>query len=222
MTHLVQGRKLFILPMNERGLTPFNEIFAIENLRAAKQAFEMVKFFQIAMENDGHFSLKKAIKIVNRNPNITVINSTDQTLYQNHNRVEEMVNRVIQVLNCFLDMAVPQKQQEQLYTAISYAFISLNLQTTDGWIFYRKESGHSTTYRYNIFFAVQNASIGGFVYGVPMGMTIKVDQEYERVLFITLKDEVSYSVHIEALKVMEPLESYVNARVLAYLQNMVG
>lgn len=32
-----------------------------------------------------------------------------------------------------------------------------------------------------------------------MGLTINVDKEYERVLFITLKDSESYSTRIQAL-----------------------
>jgi V8-like Glu-specific endopeptidase len=221
MTHLIQGRKLFILPMAERSPTPFEEIFAVEDLNTAKQAFEITQVFHDAVDSNGHFSLPKATQIAKQHPNMAVVRSMYETLSQNDNRVEDMVNQVIFRLNDFLDIAVPQKQQEQLNAAISYAFTSLNTQTKDGWIFYRQESGHSTTYQYNILFAVQNPSTGGFVYAVAMGMTIKVDREYERVLFITLKDQVSYSVQIEALKVMEPLESYVNACALTYLHSGV-
>lgn len=221
MTNLIKGRKLLILPMAEGSPMPFEEIFAVQDLRAAKQAFEMTQVFHDAVENNGHFSLPKATKIAKQDPNMVVVGSMYDIECQNHNRVEDMVNRVILRLNDFLNIEIPQKQREQLNAAITYSFTSLNTQTEDAWIFYRKESGHSTTYQYNIIFAVQNPSTGNFVYCVPMGMTIKVDREYERVLFITLKDEISYSVQIEALKVMKPLESYVIECALKYLQSQI-
>lgn len=218
MSHLIKGRRLLLLPMSADNPALFEEIFAITDLQAARQGFEMARVFQGAVENNGHFSLSRAIQVAQQQPQMQIVTPLDQTLSQNHDRVSEMINRVVGVMSNFLDMAIPPKQYEQLVASITYAFVNLNGQRTDGWIFYEKESKWSTTYQYNIMYAVQNPSTGAFVYGIPMGMTIKVNREYERVLFITIKDEVSYTVRIEALKVLEPLRSAVQARALAYLQ----
>lgn len=218
MSHLIKGRRLLILPMSANDPALFEEIFAVTDLRAARQAFEMARLFQGAVERNGHFSLSHARELARQQPQMHIVQSLDQTLTQHHDRVSEMINRVVAVLNNLLGMALPPKQYEQLRASITYAFVNLNGQRTDGWIFYEKETSWSTTYQYNIMYAVQNESSGEFVYGIPMGMTIQVNRAYERVLFITLKDEVSYSVRIEALKVLEPLKSAIQARAQAYLQ----
>lgn len=218
MSHLIKGRRLLILPMSADNPALFEEIFAVTDLQAARQAFEMARTFQGAVEQHGHFSLDRATEIARKQPQMRIVQPLDQTLTQHHDRVSEMVNPVVDVLNNLLGMAIPPKQYEQLRASITYAFVNLNGQRTDGWIFYEKETSWSTTYQYNIMYAIQNQATGEFVYGIPMGMTIQVNREYERVLFITLKDEVSYSVRIEALKVLEPLHSAVQARALAYLQ----
>lgn len=219
MSHLIKGRRLLILPMSANDPALFEEIFAVTDLRAARQAFEMARLFQGAVERNGHFSLSHARELARQQPQMHIVQSLDQTLTQHHDRVSEMINRVVAVLNNLLGMALPPKQYEQLRASITYAFVNLNGQRTDGWIFYEKETSWSTTYQYNIMYAVQNESSGEFVYGIPMGMTIQVNRAYERVLFITLKDEVSYSVRIEALKVLEPLKSAIQARAQAYLQS---
>lgn len=218
MSHLIKGRRLLILPMSANDPALFEEIFAVTDLHAARQAFEMARLFQGAVERNGHFSLSHARELARQQPQMHIVQSLDQTLTQHHDRVSEMINRVVAVLNNLLGMALPPKQYEQLRASITYAFVNLNGQRTDGWIFYEKETSWSTTYQYNIMYAVQNESSGEFVYGIPMGMTIQVNRAYERVLFITLKDEVSYSVRIEALKVLEPLKSAIQARAQAYLQ----
>lgn len=218
MSYLIKGRKLMILPMSADSPALFEEIFAVTDLRAAQQAFAMARVFQGAVENNGYFNLGRAKQIASQQPNMQIVNALDRTLSQNHDRVSEMISRVVGTLSDFLNMAIPQKQYEQLQASITYAFVNLNGQRTDGWIFYEKETKWSTTYQYNILYAIQNPSTGQFVYGIPMGMTIKVNREYERVLFITIKDEVSYSVRIEALKVLEPLTSAIQTRAHTYLQ----
>lgn len=218
MSQLIKGRRVLILPMSADSPALFEEIFAVTDLQAARQAFEMARLFQGAVESNGHFSLNNATQIARQQPNMQIVQPLDTTLGQNHDRVSEMINRVVGVLSNFLNMAIPPKQYEQLRASITYAFVNLNGQRTDGWIFYEKESKWSTTYQYNILYAVQNPSTGAFIYGIPMGMTIKVNREYERVLFITIKDEVSYTVRIEALKVLEPLTSAIQTRARMYLR----
>ena len=210
------GRKLFILPMTAEIPSSFEEVYLVEDLNAAKQAFDLPQVFLRAVARNGHFDLTQAIDLAQRAPNMTVAASIDQTLVQTHDRLEEIVNRVNLLFDNLLDIALPQKHQARMHRAISYAFTNLNTQTTDSWIAYEKKSADSITYQYNILFAVQSVSTGEFVYGVPMGITIRVDREYERVLFITTQNKVSYVVRVEALKVIQPLESYINQVKLFY------
>ncbi len=101
---------------------------------------------------------------------------------------------------------------------ITNVFTNLAPQQGDAWIFWSKEEAHKVAYQYNILFAVQNVDTGFFLYGVPMGMTIEADVNKEQVLFIKLKDKVSYSVRVQTMKVVAFLETEVQRRAIAMLR----
>ena len=60
---------------------------------------------------------------------------------------------------------------------------------------------------YNIFFAIQNEETGSVILALPMSLTITVDIEKESVLWITVKDDESYKVNVQAMQVVEALEA---------------
>lgn len=192
---------------------PFEEIFGLSDPAAARQAFEMARTFEPAVNSNGWFDISQARAIVREDPAMSEVNVLEATLRQDHDDVSKMVDSVTETLTQFLGLPLPDATIQQLAASIEYAFVSLSTQTTDGWIFYKKEEGHSTTYQYNIFYAFQDAALGNFLYGAPLGMTIKVDRDYERVLFITLKDKVSYSVRLESVMAAEYLETVLVSRV---------
>ena len=206
MTHLMLRRKLFILPMTAETPSLFEEIFVVENLNAAKQALNLSQVFQEAVESNGHFNVNKAMGITKQEPNMIVAALVDQTFTQTYGCLKNMVDWVEHLFDNLLGISLPQKQHGQMQATISYIFNNLDTQTTDPWIFYEKRSAHSTIYQYNILFAVQNASTEEFVYGVPMGITIRVDQDYEQGLSFTTQNKASYEVRVEALKVMQLLD----------------
>lgn len=199
----------------------FTEIFAIDNLKVARQAFQMSQFFQQAVvvkgKDDIEFDVGKAVEMVKQNPKYALIEYKDQTLTQKNEAVEAMVEQVLGLLNAVMDIALGKTQQEQLRESITNVFTNLAPQERDAWIFWSKEEAHKVAYQYNILFAVQNVDTGYFLYGVPMGMTIKADVSKEQVLFIKLKDKVSYSVRVQTLKVVEFLETEVQRRAMAML-----
>lgn len=201
----------------------FTEIFAIKDPKAALQAFKMAQFFQQAItpvEADKiEFDVAKAVELVKQSPQYALVQYQDKTLTQTNNAVEAMVDQVLGLLNAVLDIALGGKQQEQLRASITNAFTNLAPQQGDAWIFWSKEEAHKTEYQYNILFAVQDDTTGFFLYGVPMGMTINVDIDKEKVLFITLKDKASYSVRIQAMKVVTLLDSEIERRALEMLQS---
>lgn len=215
------GARTIVLLADEQ--LNFTEIFAIKDPKAAMQAFKMAQFFQQAVvpvgDNKIEFDVTKAIDMVKKSQQYALVQYQDKTLTQTNNSVEVMVDQVLGLLNAVLDIALGGKQQEQLRASITNAFTNLAPQQGDAWIFWSKEEAHKTEYQYNILFAVQNDETGFFLYGVPMGMTITVDIDKEQVLFIKLKDKASYSVRIQAMKVVEFLETEVERRALAMLQS---
>jgi hypothetical protein len=201
----------------------FEEIFAIEDLAVAKQAFKLAQFFQGAVVNQGDdqivFDIQKAKALVDENKELALVQTVDQTLVQTHDSVEAMVEQVLGLLNAVLDLALGLKQQDQLRASITNAFTNLAPQEGDAWIFWSKTEAEKTVYQYNIMFAVQNAETGHFLYGLPMGMTINVDIKKEQVLFIKLSDKASYSVRVQSMKVVSFLETEIERRALALLRN---
>jgi len=222
MSAVLVPRLLYIMAAANEPPASFEEIFAIQDPQAARDGFEMAKLFQRAVQGEGRFDIGLAEQLARNQPGMIFINKLQQRLTQNHDRVSVMADAVNRSLADFMGVALPEVQRRQIETAIAYTFTNLYVQRSDGWIFYSKESAHSTTYQYNILFALQNESTGDYVYGVPLGMTIKVDREYERVLWITLKDEVSYSVQVDALKVGVPMAARIEERVERRLAELLA
>lgn len=214
------GARTIVLLADEQ--LNFTEIFAIKDKKAAMQAFKMAQFFQQAVVSKGdnkiEFDVNKAVELVKASQQYALVEYKDTTITQTNNAVEAMVEQVLGLLNAVLDIALGPKQQDQLRASITNAFTNLAPQEGDAWIFWSKEEAKKTEYQYNILFAVQNDETGYFLYGVPMGMTIDVDVSKEQVLFIKIKDKASYSVHIQAMKVVEFLDSEIERRALAMLQ----
>lgn len=202
--------------------TSFEEIFAVEDLRAAEQAFALAEAFGPAVGADGRFDLAEAVRIAEADPKLGEVSQLNVTLAQTDDDVGRMVGDVEQVLEDFLGVALAETQQEQISAAVHLAFTNLDTQSADAWIFWEESSGHSTTYQYNILFAIQNEATGDDVLGLPFALTITVDVAYKRVLFITVTDRASYTVHVEALKVATPFEAALRDAARAARPGRVG
>ena len=114
-----------------------------------------------------------------------------------------MVNMVVDYMKNILQVALPAAQTAAITTSISNVFTQLSPQKEEAWIFWKSEEANKTSYQYNIMFAIQNASTGLFLFGLPVGLTIEADIEKQQLLFITLKDKVSYEVRLQAMKVAQ-------------------
>lgn len=215
-------RNVLILANEDDGELNFEEIFALTDINAATQAFKMAQFFQDAIKVEGtdeiYFDMNEAITLVKESKEYAIVEYVDQTLTQTDNTVSVMVEQVLGLLDALLDIALGEKQQEQLAAGIKNVFTNLAPQEEDAWIFWSKSEAHKCAYQYNILFAVQNAETGFFLYGLPMGMTISADVSKESVLFITLEDKCTYSVHVQAMKVVTFLETELQRRAMALLQ----
>lgn len=219
---IARPRNIMLLTDEELNYT---EIFAIQDMKVARQAFKMAQFFQQAVvptkDNKIEFDVSKAVKMVNESDNYALVEYKDQTLTQTNDAVEAMVQQVLGLLNAVMDIALGEKQEDQLRKGIENVFTNLAPQQGDAWIFWSKEDVHKVAYQYNILFAVQNLETGFFLYGVPIGMTIEVDKTKEQVLFITLQDKASYSVRIQSMKVVEFIETEIQRRAMAMLRGEI-
>ncbi len=204
----------------------FEEIFALDDPNAARQALDMAKFYEQAIvpteNNEIRFDVKKAVELTKQNDDLAIVQVVEQTLTQTNDSVSAMVDQVMGLLDAVLGIALGEVQQNQLRTSIENVFTNLAPQEGDAWIFWSKSDAHKSAYQYNILFAVQNAETGFFLYGLPMGMTITADLSKEQVLFITLKDQASYEVKIESLKVVEFLETEVQQRAVRHVYDMLS
>jgi len=193
-------RARIIHVLQEDAVPKIEEIFAITDPKAAATAMEMANLFTQAIGPDLRFNLSYAQELVKQNSDMVLYNLIDRTFIRHDILVESLVVEMTNYLSDVIDVVVDEVLKNQIRMAIQDVFVNLNIQKEDAWIFWAKESGHQTTYRYNILFAVQNALTGNYVLGLPLALTVTVEREYERVLFITIKDELTLSVRMEGLK----------------------
>ncbi|BAH06734.1 hypothetical protein [Clostridium kluyveri] len=140
------------------------------------------------------------------NEGIVDVGVVDQTITQTSSEVSVMVSKVIELLNSILHVTLTDTQKKSYEDSITEAFTNLSTQSEDAWIFWQHEEAHKTTYQYNIFFAIQNFETGSVMLALPMSLTINVNLEKEKVLWITIKDKQSYEVNVQSIEVVEALK----------------
>lgn len=192
----------------------FEEIFALKDPRAAAEAMFMSNLFTKAVRGDLKFDFNYAEQLVREQPDMALFNRINHNFIRHDFAVSALVAEISNYLSNQIGVAIDSRLQQQISLAISDVFVNLNIQKEDAWIFWAKESGFQTTYRYNILFAIQNELTNEYVYGLPIAFTVTIQREYERVLFITIKDELTLSVYLEGLKVGKLLNSYTTNNLL--------
>lgn len=200
------NNKIILLSANDNlDQVEFKQIYSIAP-EYLGDAFQMARFFQNAIIPENlKFDFNKALNIVNEHPELAVVGTLNQTISQQTDQVSVMIDKVVELIKNVLGVVLPDSQTGQYKEAITQAFTNLNVEKGDAWIFWEHEEAHKTTYQYNIFFAIQNQSTGSVMLGLPMGLTITVNIDKEKVLFITVKDRHEYSVNIQAIQVVKPL-----------------
>jgi|TARA_B100000809_G_C15098834_1_gene516085 hypothetical protein len=192
----------------------FDEIFSIEDPTVMVKAIEVASLFQNALVPVGDslkFDVIKANELVKETPGLAVVRYMDQSIETHSQQTSVMVDKVVDIINKVLGITLGPGPTASLSAAIEGAYVGLNEVKDDAWIFWEKKSAHKTTYQYNITFATQNAETGLLLYSLPMGLSINVDKEYERVLFITLTNKETYSCRIQSLSAVcmakDPVEN---------------
>lgn len=209
-----RGRRPPFLFVNMTANLPenFQEIVAIDDIDYLSQAVALTALFNDAIDTvSGRFDQGKArtlianynaaLPITDKRYQIGIFNVYQSTLSQTNALVSGMISRIVEVLKQAVGVALGTATVEQMTGAITDAFTDLETQSGDAWIFWEKKTGNKTTYSYAILFAIQDASTGKMMFALPMSMEIEVNQEYERVLFITVSDRETYSVKLDAMKV---------------------
>lgn len=210
---LLKARVIHLL--TEGPVPQFEEIFALTDIRAAQQALFMTNLFTKAVRPDLRLDFQYAEQLVREQPDMAIFNRINRVFIREDFNVGTLAAEITAYLSDQIDVVLDPRLQGQIQLAITDVFVNLNIQKEDAWIFWAKESGYQTTYRYNILFAIQNELTGEYVLGLPIAFTITVRREYERVLFITIKDELTVTVALEGLKVGKLLDSAATNRLLA-------
>lgn len=208
----------------------FDNIVSITDPNVLILALKTANLFQQALvpaENDSlRFDVQKGLELAKSDPNLSVTNFTDIYHETSDSRTSVMTEMVLKTINTVLGIALAPEPAKQLQAAIEGAYVGLNEKKDDAWIFWEKKQAHKTTYQYNITFSVEAGATGLILLTCPMGLTIEVNKEYERVLFITLKDTESYLSRIQALTTAQlakpALSKSANAEGYKLLEELVG
>lgn len=177
------------------------------------QAMDMARVFQDAVVpvkiNDKEslkFDFEKALAQVKAHREMALVGVVNQTITQSSSEVTVMVDKVMDLVKSVLSISLTDKQRETYEECIKNAFTNLSTQSQDAWIFWQYDEAHKTTYQYNMFFAIQNKDTGSVLLALPMSLTITVNVEKEKVLWITIKDRHDFSVNVQAIQVVEALK----------------
>nr|SAY46370.1 Type-1Aa cytolytic delta-endotoxin [Serratia marcescens] len=181
----------------------FDNIISITDPAVLILALKTATLFQGALvpaeNNSLRFDVQKAMELVNQNPELSVTNYTDIKKETSDSRTSVMTDMVLSTIKTVLGIVLAPAPAQQLQSAIEGAYVGLDETKDSAWIFWEKKKDTKTTYQYNITFSVEAGPTGLVLLTCPMGLTIEVNKEYERVLFITLTDKESYSCRIQAL-----------------------
>ncbi len=205
-------RGIILLQSSNNENIDFRQIYDIAP-QYVKQAMDMARVFQdavVPVKIDGKDSLKfdfdKALAQVKAHSEMAMVGIVNQTISQSSSQASSMVNKIIELVKNVLSVTLTEKQKETYEACITNAFTNLSTQSQDAWIFWQHEESHKTTYQYNMFFAIQNEDTGSVMLALPMSLTVTVNVEKEKVLWITIKDKHDFSVNVQAIQVVEALK----------------
>jgi hypothetical protein len=191
--------------------SPFEEIFAVEDSAVLPKGIKIIAQLKPAIAPKTYeFHLDKAVEIVKSDSTLVMLQSQDKTISRENVEVEQMVKIVLGELDNLIGVALPKVTQEQYRKIVTKIFIHLKSPENEEWFHITSPKVHSTTYQYNITFIIQNEETGWLFYVIPMGLTIKVDLEMQKLFSVKLKDKVTYNIHVKALKIGAKVGSTIN------------
>lgn len=209
----VVGRRVHLVGPLSATAAPFEEIYALDDPRCARQAFDTARQLQRAIAARGAVDLDDVAQYAARQPGWGIAERYRPTLSQERDRVGEMIARVQNALLAYFGAPLSERMREQFNATIAYAFVNLATQRRSSWLSFDEQSGGTTRYRYNLLFALQNSATGSALCLAPVVLSISVDRDFERAQLITVKDEVGCTVRVDALKLYLPRLQSADAAV---------
>ena len=194
-------------PSDEIPNNNFKEYFWLQDRKHLTQAEHLTGAFQGAIDpTDLTFNLGRAVQIAQGMPNGTPIRALNQIVVQQSIRIDDLVKHLQQLVRTMLSVGISDPGfLNGLTTQLTGAFVGLGGQEEEKYLFYRSETASSTTYVYNLFFAVQGVQTGGAMGVLPFSLEVTVDRGKKAVEALTLKDWARYQIKATALMYVQGL-----------------
>jgi hypothetical protein len=187
----------------------YNTMFQVPT-QYVGQAIAMARVFQDAIDPSSlKFQFGKALEIVHAHDEMAVIGTVNQSIVKQAAEVSAMVQDVVKLLSTVVGIALDEGSDtyKKFVSTIEQGFTNLAAQQDSAWIFWSSEQEHKTTYTYNILFAIANKKTGSVMAAAPIGLTVEVNVQKEKVLWITIKDKHDYTVNVQSITVVEALKT---------------
>ncbi|MFJ4654462.1 hypothetical protein ACIP5Y_24595 [Nocardia sp. NPDC088792] len=184
-----------------------------ENFQVApqylNQAASLADVFQGAIHpTDLSFDVEKALQIARDIPQSSVLQAFDQLVFSQITQVSDMVDELTETVRTMSELAIGSPTfWAQVASAITDVFTNLYTQEDAIWIFWRRGASMSTSYDYNVLFAIQNEETGAAMAVLPITFEVSVELPKDEVMFITLNGSAQYEVRIKALTLVQTLQS---------------
>ncbi|ACS87270.1 delta-endotoxin CytB [Musicola paradisiaca] len=176
----------------------FKTLFSVE-AQYIPQSLAISRVFQHALTSTLSFDTNKAISVAN-DAGLTI----EQVInfHVASGSPEQTIAQVSDHINAVVGGSISDSLRNKIIDTIKTGFLNLNRNSESAWIFWSKESSSSTSYSYNLLFAIQQNQK---LIAIPLGMLVHVDVSEEKVLFITISSHACYAVNLDGLKVSQAL-----------------
>lgn len=191
-----------LMTTNADNAVMLKTVFGVEP-QYVQQAINLAHDFNAAINPQTLQLDFNQVQQIIRDKGIPNSKQTSQSFTMDNANAGQLADRVCQFINQSFSVQVPPDFQQQMYAQINDTFQHLYTEHTDAWIFYEKNDAHSTSFRSNLLFGIQQ---GTDLILLLIGLTIIVQVEYERILFITIHDTHEYTVASQAVEVSVPLQ----------------
>lgn len=186
----------------------FNEQYWLQDDVYLSQAERLTGVFQGAFEPDRWFNVQKALQIARSTPNGIVRGQMDQHLTTQTLRVEALVEQLKQITLHLIGIPISDPGfLDHLQSALTGMFVGLGGQDGEKYLSWGDETGSSTSYTYNLFFAVQSLRTGAVMAVLPLSFDITASVDRKRLESLTVKDSARFATYVRAVTFMQTLDT---------------
>lgn len=175
----------------------FDTIYNLSGAQLVKAA-QAANYLQSAIGSDNKFNFITANYLVNYRTDMTTLKTVDRTARRSDSNVDAMTNQVEYILDNYVNANLAPEVVYNLKQLIRKAYEVSYDKTNFLGLYYRKKA-RKTTYRYNIFYALDGDN--GSLLCLPISFTIEVDIYKKKILFITIEERRNYSCRVEAMEI---------------------